>query len=340
MQEENIMPVSAENIVMQQKNVLLEIKGLKKYYPVKKGVFKKTVGYVKAVDGVDFTINRGETFGLVGESGCGKTTIGKSILRLTDVTAGHMYFNGRDFLKLNQEELRAERQHIQMIFQDPYGSLNPRMTVGELIGEPMIKHSLAKGEANVRRARELMEIVGLNPRHLKRYPHEFSGGQRQRIGVARALSLNPKLIVCDEPVSALDVSIQSQILNLLEDLQNQFGVAYLFIAHGMAAVKHISARVGVMYLGKIVEIAKTDIIFENCHHPYTKALMSAIPIPAVTERRERIILQGEIPNPLHPPSGCRFHPRCLKAKDICKEQEPALREITEDHFIACHLCGD
>lgn len=327
------------SMVESQQDVLLEIKGLKKYYPVKKGIFKKTVGYVKAVDGVDFTINRGETFGLVGESGCGKTTIGKSILRLIDVSDGHMCFNGRDFLKLNKEELRKERQHIQMIFQDPYGSLNPRMTVGELIGEPMIKHGLARGEENTRRARELMEIVGLNPKHLKRYPHEFSGGQRQRIGVARALSLNPKLIVCDEPVSALDVSIQSQILNLLEDLQNQFGIAYLFIAHGMAAVKHISARVGVMYLGKIVEIAKTDTIFESCQHPYTKALMSAIPIPAVTERRERIILQGEVPNPLNPPSGCRFHPRCLKAQSICKEQEPELKEISADHLIACHLSG-
>ena len=230
---------------------------------------------------------------------------------------------------------------MQIIFQDPYGSLNPRMTVGELIGEPMIKHGLAKGEENVRRAKELMEIVGLNPRHIKRYPHEFSGGQRQRIGVARSLSLNPKLIVCDEPVSALDVSIQSQILNLLEDLQQQFGIAYLFIAHGMAVVKHVSARVGIMYLGKIVEIAKTDEAFEHCRHPYTQALMSAIPIPDVEERKGRIILQGEIPNPLNPPSGCRFHPRCRMAQPICKEQEPVLRELNPNHSVACHFadCG-
>ena len=243
--------------------MLLEVKGLKKYYPVKKGIMKKIVGYVKAVDGVDFSIGHGETFGLVGESGCGKTTIGKSILRLTEPTGGSVLFEGRDLLKLNRDELRQERRNMQIIFQDPYGSLNPRMTVGELIGEPMIKHGLATGGANLIRVKELMEIVGLNPRHMKRYPHEFSGGQRQRIGVARSLSLNPKLIVCDEPVSALDVSIQSQILNLLEDLQKQFGIAYLFIAHGMAVVKHVSSRVGVMYLGKIVEIAKTDEIFDN-----------------------------------------------------------------------------
>ncbi len=321
--------------------VLLEVKGLQKYYPVKKGILKKTVGYVKAVDGVNFTIGYGETFGLVGESGCGKTTIGKSILRLTEPTGGSVLFDGRDLLQMDKEELRQERRNMQIIFQDPYGSLNPRMTVGELIGEPMIKHGLAKGEENVRRAKELMEIVGLNPRHIKRYPHEFSGGQRQRIGVARSLSLNPKLIVCDEPVSALDVSIQSQILNLLEDLQQQFGIAYLFIAHGMAVVKHVSARVGIMYLGKIVEIAKTDEAFEHCRHPYTQALMSAIPIPDVEERKGRIILQGEIPNPLNPPSGCRFHPRCRMAQPICKEQEPVLRELNPNHSVACHFadCG-
>lgn len=318
-------------------DVLLTVKGLKKYYPIKKGFLKKTVGHIKAVDGVDFNIRRGETFGLVGESGCGKTTIGKSILRLIDVTGGELLFDGKDFLKLDKEELRKERRHIQMIFQDPYGSLNPRMTVCELISEPMVKHNILTGAASIERVKELMEIVGLNPKHYQRYPHEFSGGQRQRIGVARALSVNPKLIVCDEPVSALDVSIQSQILNLLEDLQSQFGVAYLFIAHGMAAVKHISSRVGVMYLGKIVEIAETDYIFDNCFHPYTKALMSAIPIPDVTAKRQRIILQGEVPNPLNPPSGCRFHPRCIYAIPQCKEQEPLLREAEPGHFVACHL---
>ena len=321
--------------------VLLQVNNLQKYYPVKKGILKKTVGYVKAVDGVDFSIGYGETFGLVGESGCGKTTIGKSILRLTEPTGGQVMFDGRDLLQMDKETLRQERRNMQIIFQDPYGSLNPRMTVGELIGEPMIKHNLATGEANRNRAKELMEIVGLNPRHIKRYPHEFSGGQRQRIGVARSLSLNPRLIVCDEPVSALDVSIQSQILNLLDDLQQQFGIAYLFIAHGMAVVKHVSARVGVMYLGKIVEIAKTDEVFDHCRHPYTQALMSAIPIPDVAERKGRIILQGEIPNPLNPPSGCRFHPRCRMAQSVCKELEPPLKMINQDHSVACHFaeCG-
>lgn len=319
-------------------DILLDVKGLKKYYPVKKGLLKKTVGYIKAIDSVDFTIHSGETFGLVGESGCGKTTIGKSILRLIEPTDGQVIFDGKDVLKLNAEDLRKERQRMQIIFQDPYGSLNPRMTVGELIGEPMKKFNIANGEMNTKRVKELMEIVGLNQKHFKRFPHEFSGGQRQRIGIARALSLNPKLIVCDEPVSALDVSIQAQILNLLEDLQKQFNVAYLFIAHGMAAVKHVSERVGVMYLGKIVEIARTDNIFDNCMHPYTKALMSAIPIPEVNEKRERIILQGEVPNPLNPPSGCRFHTRCMAAKDICKEKEPKLMEIEPGHCVACHLC--
>ena len=319
------------------RDVLLDVKGLRKYYPVRKGIWKRTIGYVKAVDGVDFTIHRGETFGLVGESGCGKTTIGKSILRLTEVTDGQILFDGKDILKLSKAELRQERRHIQIIFQDPYGSLNPRMMVGELIGEPMIKHRTAVGKENERRVKELMEICDLNPRHFKRYPHEFSGGQRQRVGVARALSLNPKLIVCDEPVSALDVSIQSQILNLLEDLQKQFGIAFLFIAHGMAVVKHVSSRVGVMYLGKIVEVAKTDHIFDNGRHPYTQALMSAIPIPEVTGKRERTILQGEVPNPLNPPSGCRFHPRCPMVMDICKKQEPELKGITPDHWVACHL---
>ncbi len=322
---------------LNNKEVLLEVKGLKKYYPVKKGFLKKVVGQVKAIDGVDFSIYKAETFGLVGESGCGKTTIGKTILRLIDATAGEINFEGQNLRTLDREGLRRQRQHIQMIFQDPYGSLNPRMTVGELIGEPMVKHSIASGAANIKRVQELMEIVGLNPKGYKRYPHEFSGGQRQRIGVARALSLNPKLIVCDEPVSALDVSIQSQILNLLEDLQKQFGIAYLFIAHGMAAVKHISARVGVMYLGKIVEIAPTDHIFDECRHPYTKALMSAIPIPDIAEKRERILLQGEVPNPLNPPTGCRFHPRCSKVKDICREKEPSLIEVSPGHFVSCHL---
>lgn len=328
------------NCTSAKQGVLLDVQGLKKYYPVKKGILKKTVGHVKAVDGVSFQIGHGETFGLVGESGCGKTTIGKSILRLTEPTGGNVLFEGRDLLTMDKEELRRQRRNMQIIFQDPYGSLNPRMTVGELISEPMLKHGLAKSGQTSVRVKELMEIVGLNPRHARRYPHEFSGGQRQRIGVARSLSLNPKLIVCDEPVSALDVSIQSQILNLLEDLQNQFGIAYLFIAHGMAVVKHVSSRVGVMYLGKIVEIAKTDEVFDHCQHPYTQALMSAIPIPDVVERKGRIILQGEIPNPLNPPSGCRFHPRCIMAQPICKEQEPELRALNPDHSVACHFAQE
>jgi oligopeptide transport system ATP-binding protein len=320
-----------------RRDVLLDVRRLKKYYPVKKGLLKRTVGFVKAVDGVDFIIGHRETFGLVGESGCGKTTIGKSVLRLTEATDGQILFDGKDILKLDAEELRRERRHMQIIFQDPYGSLNPRMTVGELIGEPMLKHKTAMGKENERRVKELMEICELDPRHFRRYPHEFSGGQRQRIGIARALSLNPKLIVCDEPVSALDVSIQSQILNLLEDLQGQFGIAFLFIAHGMAVVRHVSSRVGVMYLGKIVEVAKTDSLFNDCRHPYTKALMSAIPIPDVKVKRERTILQGEVPNPLNPPTGCRFHPRCQMVINVCKEQEPELKGITPDHLVACHL---
>jgi oligopeptide transport system ATP-binding protein len=331
------MSDSTDSTVDKCRDVLLDVKRLKKYYPVKKGLLKRTVGYVKAVDGVDFTISRGETFGLVGESGCGKTTIGKSILRLTEATNGQILFDGKDILKLDKEELRQERRHMQIIFQDPYGSLNPRMTVGELIGEPMLKHRTAMGKENERRVKELMEICELDPRHFRRYPHEFSGGQRQRIGIARALSLNPKLIVCDEPVSALDVSIQSQILNLLEDLQGQFGIAFLFIAHGMAVVRHVSSRVGVMYLGKIVEVAKTDSLFDDCRHPYTKALMSAIPIPDVTVKRERTILQGEVPNPLNPPSGCRFHPRCQKVMSVCTNQEPELKDVAPDHRVACHL---
>ncbi|MCG0239107.1 MAG: dipeptide ABC transporter ATP-binding protein [Firmicutes bacterium] len=321
-----------------QGETLVRVENLKKWYPVTGGsIISRVVGHVKAVDGVSFTIRRGETFGLVGESGCGKTTLGKVLLRLQEPTAGAVYFEGRNIFELNKEEMRKLRREMQIIFQDPYASLNPRMTVGEIIGEPLEIHGVARGREKEKRVQQLLEVVGLASYHARRYPHEFSGGQRQRIGIARALALNPKLIVCDEPVSALDVSIQSQILNLLSDLQKEFGLTYLFIAHGLAVVKHISDRVGVMYLGKLVEIADKREIYANPRHPYTEALMSAIPIPDPTVRRERIILEGDVPSPINPPSGCRFHTRCRLAEEICREVEPSLVDIGNDHWVACHV---
>jgi len=320
---------------------LLEVKDLKKYFPISGGgIISRTVAHVRAVDGVSFEIRRGETLGLVGESGCGKTTIGKTLLRLQEPTAGQVLFEGKNIYDLGREDMRKLRREMQIIFQDPYASLNPRMTVGEIIGEPLEIHNVARGAEKTKRVQQLLDVVGLAAFHSRRYPHEFSGGQRQRIGIARALALNPKLIVCDEPVSALDVSIQSQVLNLLEDLQKEFNLTYLFIAHGLAVVKHVSDRVGVMYLGKMVEISPASQLYSNPLHPYTEALMSAIPIPDPTIKRERIVLEGDVPSPINPPSGCRFHTRCRYAQQVgekCKTVEPPLINMGGDHWVACHL---
>ena len=324
-----------------QNEILVEVKGLKKYFPITQGVIlQRHVGDIKAVDGLDFFIRRGETLGLVGESGCGKTTVGRTILQLYRPTAGHVYFEGEDLTQMKGEQLRRMRRRMQMIFQDPYASLNPRMTVGGIVGEPLEVHNIAKGKEKRERVMELLRVVGLNPYFVNRYPHEFSGGQRQRIGVARALAVNPDFIVCDEPISALDVSIQAQIINLLEDLQEQFGLTYLFIAHDLSVVRHISDRVAVMYLGKIVEIADRDELYKNPLHPYTKALLSAVPIPdpVVEEKRERIILVGDVPSPANPPSGCRFHTRCpIMQRPICVEEDPEFYDRGGEHWVACHL---
>ncbi|GFR34332.1 ABC transporter ATP-binding protein [Thermobrachium celere] len=316
---------------------LLKVENLKKYFPIKAGVFQRTVGYVKAVDDVSFELKEGETLGFVGESGCGKSTTGRTILRLLDKTDGNVYFEGKDIFSLSRKELRSIRPKMQIIFQDPYSSLNPRMTVGEIIGEALVDHKIvSKGEVKDR-VLEALEMCGLAPYHIRRYPHEFSGGQRQRIGIARALVLNPKFIVCDEPVSALDVSIQSQIVNLLCDLQQKFGFSYMFISHDLSVVKHISHRVGVMYLGSLVELAEKHELYKNPLHPYTKALLSAVPIPDPTLKRERIILQGDIPSPANPPSGCKFHTRCPYKKDICSQEAPKFRDVGGGHFVSCHL---
>lgn len=328
-------------------NYLLEVKGLKKYFPIQKGLLRRTVGNVKAVDDVNFFVREGETLGLVGESGCGKSTAGRSIIRLYEPTAGQVFFRSRTLAKdgktklvnlidLTPEEMKLVRKEISMVFQDPINSLNPRMTVSDIVAEPMVIHGLDMGRETEEVIVRLLERVGLRPDHLKRYPHEFSGGQRQRIGIARALSLNPSLVICDEPVSALDVSIQAQTLNLLQDLQKDFNLSYIFVAHDLSVVQHISDRVAVMYVGKVAEIASAEELYSHPLHPYTEALLSAVPIADPLYKSERIVMQGDVADPSNPPSGCYFHPRCKYAQEVCKLKTPEFRELKPDHFVACH----
>jgi peptide/nickel transport system ATP-binding protein len=332
-------------------NVLLNVKGLKKYFPIQKGLFRRVVGYVKAVDNISFFVREGETLGLVGESGCGKTTASRSIIRLYEPTAGQIHFKTAKFSadgqgqmvnlrELDAAQMKLIRQEMSMIFQDPVGSLNPRMSVFDIISEPLVIHGRGEGPETEETVVQLLERVGLRPEHMRRYPHEFSGGQRQRIGIARALALNPRLIFCDEPVSALDVSIQAQTLNLLQDLQADFNLAYVFVAHDLSVVQHISDRVAVMYVGKIAEMAKSDDLYNNPLHPYAEALMSAVPKPDPKYESERIIMKGDVADPSNPPPGCYFHPRCQYAIDICHQEEPEFRELKPDHFAACHRADE
>jgi len=324
---------------MSATQTLLEVNDLKKHFPIRGGVLGRTVGYVYAVDGVSFKIGKGETMGLVGESGCGKTTVGRCILRLIETTAGEIRFEGLDITKIDDRQMAKLRPKMQIVFQDPYASLNPRMTIKDIVGEPMLVNRIARGLELRRRVLELLLMVGLTEDHMNRFPHEFSGGQRQRIGVARALALNPEFIVLDEPTSSLDVSVQAQTLNMLQDLQKKLDLTYLFISHNLSVIKHMSDRIAVMYLGKIVEIASKAELFRSQLHPYTQALFAAIPIPDPEISRERIVLGGDVPSPVNPPSGCRFHPRCPKMIPICKEEEPQLIEIGRDHYVACHLAA-
>jgi len=324
-----------------EKEVLLQVENLKKYFPIMQGVVRRKVGDVKAVDGITFNVFKGETLGLVGESGCGKSTTGRVILQLERATEGKIIFENQDLTKLTGERLRKIRPKMQMIFQDPHASLNPRMTVGSIVSEPLDEHSVVRGKEKHHRVDELLSLVGLNPAYANRYPHEFSGGQRQRIGIARALALNPEFIICDEPIAALDVSIQAQVVNLLEDLQADLGLTYLFISHDLSMIRHIAQRVAVMYLGRIMELAEQKDLYSNPLHPYTKALLSAVPTPnpAMEEKRERIILQGDVPSPADPPPGCPFNTRCPIAEERCSQEIPEWRQIKPEHWVACHFAG-
>jgi oligopeptide transport system ATP-binding protein len=324
---------------MNDKDDLVEVRNLKKSFPVEARFFGQAKTFVQAVSGVSLTIRRGETLGLVGESGCGKSTLGRLLLRLEEATGGEVFFEGEDILKYNSVQMRRIRREMQIIFQDPYSSLNPRKTVGTIIEDPLITHRVGERKERAERVLRLIDVVGLRPEHVDRYPHEFSGGQRQRIGIARALALNPKLVIADEPVSALDVSIQAQVLNLLQDLQNEFHLTYLFIAHDLSVVKHVSDRVAVMHLGRIAELASNEDLYRNPSHPYTQALLSANPVPDPTLERKRILLRGEVPSPINPPAGCNFHTRCPSRFEICSREVPPLREIEPAHWVACHLVG-